>query len=405
MDATGDSHGADCSRRALVAFLSPQPVAGCDQQAATRSRRAAEPVLPERLRPARGRRRRGRPSGMLRDLSIGRRALAARPARRHVPAGQALAGALRCRMGARREAQRHAAGPARPHHGQREVARPADRRGAGGSPGRWRRPPGQLQLPSSAITYSSYAAARLGRRLLRPHVRAAGGDGAARCSTGSTLQGDERVLDAGCGTGRVTAVLLDRAARAARSSPSTARRRWSRQTPQRLGDRVDVRRGRPAGARARARRSTRSSRTATFHWIADHDAAVRAPARRAASPAAGSWPSAAARATSPTSQEAIDAVGHPALAGWAGPWNFATPADTARAAARAPASRDVWTLAAALAGRARGPARRIARPPRSLGLAPRALPPEEDPRRAVLDAVPGRALLEPGCRRRDYRAG
>ena len=35
------------------------------------------------------------------------------------------------------------------------------------------------------------------------------------------LEGDERVLDAGCGTGQVTAALLERLPRA-RSSPSTA---------------------------------------------------------------------------------------------------------------------------------------------------------------------------------------
>ena len=40
------------------------------------------------------------------------------------------------------------------------------------------------------------------------------------------LHGDERVLDAGCGTGRVTAALVERLPRG-RSWPSTARRRWS----------------------------------------------------------------------------------------------------------------------------------------------------------------------------------
>ena len=92
--------------------------------------------------------------------------------------------------------------------------------------------------------------------------------------------------------------------------------------------------------------------TATFHWIADHErlfarlhAALQA--RRAASSR-----SAAARATSPTCRRAIDAVDHPALRGWAGPWNFATPEDTTRA----PRSRRLHRrldLAAAVAGRAR----------------------------------------------------
>ena len=66
--------GGGCSRKALVAFLSQQPVAGCDGQAATRSRRAAEPVIPAELRP--GRRSAADAvgltiSGILRDLSIG----------------------------------------------------------------------------------------------------------------------------------------------------------------------------------------------------------------------------------------------------------------------------------------------------------------------------------------------
>ena len=59
--------GGGCSRRALVAFLSRRPVAGCDQQAATQSRRAAEPVLPTSGADA----VEATISGVLRDLSIG----------------------------------------------------------------------------------------------------------------------------------------------------------------------------------------------------------------------------------------------------------------------------------------------------------------------------------------------
>ena len=47
--------------------------------------------------------------------------------------------------------------------------------------------------------------------------------------------------------------------------------------------------------------------TATFHWITDHDA-LFARLRAALRPAAASSPSAAARATSPSTREAIAAV-------------------------------------------------------------------------------------------------
>jgi hypothetical protein len=43
------NEGGRCARRALVAFLTQQPVAGCDGEPATASRPAAEHVLPERL--------------------------------------------------------------------------------------------------------------------------------------------------------------------------------------------------------------------------------------------------------------------------------------------------------------------------------------------------------------------
>jgi trans-aconitate 2-methyltransferase len=90
------------------------------------------------------------------------------------------------------------------------------------------------------------------------------------------LRGDERVLDAGCGSGRVTELLLARLPRgkvvALDGSPSMiaeARRR--------LGDRpdleyvvADLARPLPLGQPVDAILST-----ATFHWIADHEALFR----------------------------------------------------------------------------------------------------------------------------------
>jgi trans-aconitate 2-methyltransferase len=90
------------------------------------------------------------------------------------------------------------------------------------------------------------------------------------------LEGDERVLDAGCGTGRVTAMLLERLPRgrvvALDGSPSMieeARRRFA-------GDQrvdfvtADLAEPLPLGAPVDAILST-----ATFHWITDHGALFR----------------------------------------------------------------------------------------------------------------------------------
>lgn len=88
------------------------------------------------------------------------------------------------------------------------------------------------------------------------------------------LRGDERALDAGCGSGRVTEVLLERLPRggvvALDGSPSMieeARRRLAR-----FGDRVeylvaDLGRPIPMDEQVDAILST-----AVFHWVADHDA-------------------------------------------------------------------------------------------------------------------------------------
>ena len=140
------------------------------------------------------------------------------------------------------------------------------------------------------------------------------------------LRGDERVLDAGCGTGRVTAALVDRLPRghvvAVDGSPSMVE-----QARERLGPGVDVfvadllelELDEPVDA---------ILSTATFHWIPDHDrlferlfAALR-PGGRVVAQCGGAGNVA-------TVQAAIDAVAEPALEGWPGPWNFQSPEDTA----------------------------------------------------------------------------
>jgi trans-aconitate 2-methyltransferase len=140
------------------------------------------------------------------------------------------------------------------------------------------------------------------------------------------LDGDERVLDAGCGTGRVTAALVERLPRghvvAVDGSPSMveqARERLGPGVEVFVADLLELELDEPVDA---------ILSTATFHWIPDHDrlferlsTALR-PGGRIVAQCGGAGNVASVQA-------AIDAVAEPALEGWAGPWNFQSPADTA----------------------------------------------------------------------------
>jgi trans-aconitate 2-methyltransferase len=140
------------------------------------------------------------------------------------------------------------------------------------------------------------------------------------------LDGDERVLDAGCGTGRVTAALVERLPRghvvAVDGSPSMveqARERLGPGVEVFVADLLELELDQPVDA---------ILSTATFHWIPDHDrlferlsAALR-PGGRIVAQCGGAGNVASVQA-------AIDAVAEPALEGWPGPWNFQSPADTA----------------------------------------------------------------------------
>jgi len=140
------------------------------------------------------------------------------------------------------------------------------------------------------------------------------------------LRGDERVLDAGCGTGRVTAALLERLPRgevvAVDGSPAMVA-----EARERLGPRADVRVADLTELELEAPVDAILS-TATFHWIADHDRlferlfAALKPGGRLVAQCGGEGNVAAVQA-------AIDRAGEPSLAGWPGPWNFASPEATA----------------------------------------------------------------------------
>lgn len=141
------------------------------------------------------------------------------------------------------------------------------------------------------------------------------------------LAGDETVLDAGCGSGRVTEELLERlpdgrviAADAAPSMLVEARRRLER-----FGDRVtfvecDLGQPLPIDGPVDAVLST-----ATFHWVPDHDAlfanlaAVLRAGGRLVAQCGGAGNVASVHAA------AAEVLGD----GWEGPWNFATPEETA----------------------------------------------------------------------------
>jgi trans-aconitate 2-methyltransferase len=158
------------------------------------------------------------------------------------------------------------------------------------------------------------------------------------------LEGDERVLDAGCGTGRVTAAIIERLPRgevvAVDGSPAMVE-----QARARLGDRADVRVADLVELELDAPVDAVLS-TATFHWIADHDRlfarlrdALR-PGGRLVAQCGGAGNVAALDA-------AAKRVGArepyaPALGGWAGPWNFASPAATKERLERL-GWVDVWT--------------------------------------------------------------
>jgi trans-aconitate 2-methyltransferase len=148
-----------------------------------------------------------------------------------------------------------------------------------------------------------------------------------------TLEGDETVLDAGCGSGRLTAELIARLPRgrvvAVDASPSMVELAAARL---RAGDRAVV--ADLAGLELDEEVDAVFS-TATFHWIPDHDAlfrhlhAVLRPGGRLIAQCGGAGNLTGFHGEGLASVAARESYA-PYFADWAGPWNFATPQDTER---------------------------------------------------------------------------
>jgi trans-aconitate 2-methyltransferase len=145
------------------------------------------------------------------------------------------------------------------------------------------------------------------------------------------LRGDETVLDLGCGTGRVTAQLLERlpAGRVIGVDGSAA---MVAEAERRLGgeratflqsDLLALAVDEPADA---------AVSSATFHWIADHDT-LFARVRAALKPGAPFVAQCGGRGNIASVVAVVMAVGarepfDEHFAGWPGPWNYAGPEET-----------------------------------------------------------------------------
>jgi trans-aconitate 2-methyltransferase len=146
------------------------------------------------------------------------------------------------------------------------------------------------------------------------------------------LAGDELVLDAGCGSGRITEALMRRLPRgrviAVDESPSmaeAARRRLGAGADVRVLDLLELRLEQPVDV---------ILSTATFHWIGDHQLLFE-QLRRALRPGGRLL----AQCGGEGNIDGLRACGHAVLArepyaehfgGWRAPWNYAAPAQTRR---------------------------------------------------------------------------
>ncbi len=145
------------------------------------------------------------------------------------------------------------------------------------------------------------------------------------------LAGDETVLDAGCGSGRVTRLLLERVPRGRVIAVDASSDMVARARTELDGAAADVRRGDLATLRLDERVDAVFS-NATFHWVPDHDAlfaslaAALRPGGRISAQCGGAGNVAAVH------EAALRAAADAGLAGrfadWPMPWNFQGPEAT-----------------------------------------------------------------------------
>src|SRR3954467_5184777 len=147
------------------------------------------------------------------------------------------------------------------------------------------------------------------------------------------LRGDETVLDAGCGSGRLTQLLVERLPEG-RVIGVDASASMIEAARERLGAGADLRVGDLVGLDLGGDTVDVVFSTATFHWIADHDAlfsSLRGTLRsggRLVAQCGGAGNIASVHAAA--RQAADDPEFRAYFDGWQGPWNFATPEDTER---------------------------------------------------------------------------
>ena len=151
------------------------------------------------------------------------------------------------------------------------------------------------------------------------------------------LAGDETVLDAGCGTGRVARLLLDRLPRgqvvAVDADPEMVR-----VARQNLGDAVRVEQvdllHLELGALGLVEPVDAVLSTATFHWVLDHPALFRRlhaalrPGGHLVAQCGGEGNIAELRTIA--NELATEEPFAPWFTGWEAPWHYANPAETAR---------------------------------------------------------------------------
>ena len=148
------------------------------------------------------------------------------------------------------------------------------------------------------------------------------------------LSGDETVLDAGCGSGRVTRLLAERLPRgrviAVDASPQMGAR-----AREELGPDADVREAGLETLRLQdGERVDAAFSNAVFHWVPDHDALFAALAAAMRPGAILSAQCGGAGNVAAVHEQALAAGADAGLAerfaDWGGPWNFASPQETER---------------------------------------------------------------------------